>query len=146
MLCGRRVALHVLGVATLVGCSDPNNGGIDDAGAEPGPCAGLGTRVGAVTDFPAGTWKLHGGVIVAQDSGGLYAYTAVCTHQGCLVDTPASDGTTTCPCHGSQFDGNGGVILGPATAPLDHYAVTTCEGDVYVNTKKVVDASTRTPA
>jgi hypothetical protein len=31
-------------------------------------------------------------------------------------------------------------------APLEHYAVTTCDGDVYVNTKKVVAASTRTPA
>lgn len=146
MLCGRRVALHVLGAATLVGCSGDTSGDGTDAGVEAGPCTGLGTRVGAIGDFPAGTWTLHGAIIVAQDANGLYAFTAVCTHQGCVVDAPSSNGTTTCPCHGSQFDGNGNVLLGPAVAPLDHYAVTTCEGNVYVNTKKVVDAQARTPA
>lgn len=146
MLCGRRVALHVLGAAAMVGCSADGGGGAPDASSEPAPCSGLGTRVGAISDFPAGTWTLHGGLVVAQDSGGLYAYTAVCTHQGCIVAAPSSNGTTTCPCHGSQFDGNGAVLVGPAVTPLDHYAVTTCDGNVYVNTKKVVDASTRTPA
>ena len=147
MICGRRAALHVLGCATLVGCSgDTTSGAGTDASSEPSPCAGLGTRVGAITDFPAGTWTLHGSIVVAQDEGGLYAFTAICTHQGCVVGPPSSDGTMICPCHGSEFDGDGNVLVGPATAPLEHFAVTTCGGDVYVNTKKSVAASTRTPA
>lgn len=139
--------MRVLGAAVFVGCSggDAGDGGAD-AGSEPAPCSGLGTHVGAITDFAIGTWTLHGGLIVAQDAGGLFAFTAVCTHQGCIVDPPSKNGTSVCPCHGSSFDGDGNVIAGPALAPLEHYAVTTCEGEVYVNAKKVVIASTRTPA
>jgi Rieske Fe-S protein len=144
MICSRRVALRVIGAVTIVGCaSDDSN--VDDAGGEAPTCGGLGARVGAVTDFPLGTWTLKGGVVIAQDAGGLYAFTAICTHLGCTVGSPDAKGTTTCPCHGSQFDGNGNVIIGPATAPLAHFAVSVCEGNVFVSSKKSIDPSTRTP-
>src|SRR5947209_700247 len=144
MICSRRVALRVFGAATLVGCSGDDTNIDGDAGGEASACSGLGARVGAVTDFPLGTWTLKGGVIVAQDAGGLYAFSAICTHQGCAVGPPGSNGATVCPCHGSEFDGNGNVTLGPATSPLPHFAVNVCEGNVFVSSKKSVDPTTRT--
>ncbi len=144
MTCGRRVALRVIGAVTLVGCSSDAQSG-DDAGVEAATCGGLGVRAGAVTDFPLGTWTLAGGVIIAQDPGGLFAYSAICTHLGCTIGSPDANGTSVCPCHGSEFDGSGKVITGPATLPLVHFAVHVCEDNVFVDGKKNVDPATRTP-
>mgnify|MGYP001544212588 FL=1 len=143
----------------LVGCSgaitDPDAGADPDAGDDGGAdapdetstCASsLGKKVGAETSFPIGTWKLVGQLIVAQDTNGFFAFSAICTHQGCLVDPPASNGSTYCACHGSRFDGNGNVTLWSAVSPLPHYAVNVCGGDFYVSTATNVSQATRTPA
>lgn len=123
-----------------------------------GAAAGCGTprptlpsgpvEVGAVTDFAAGTWTLLPdlGIIVARDGGGLYAYSAACTHLGCLIDPPDESGRAECPCHGSAFDGNGAVLQGPAQAPLSHLELTVKEGAVTVDASKKVPAVTRTAA
>lgn len=156
---GRRCVLASLGAAVLVGCSsattDPDAGDPDagddgattDATDDTVTCGtSLGKLVGAETTFPVGTWKLVGKLIIAQDANGFFAFSGVCTHQGCLVDPPAKNGSTFCPCHGSRFDGNGNVLVGPATTPLPHYAVNVCGGQVYVDTATRVAPSTRTPA
>jgi nitrite reductase/ring-hydroxylating ferredoxin subunit len=106
-----------------------------------------GADVGPVSTFPSGTWKAAGSsndpFIVGQDSGGYFAFTAICPHRGCQVDAPSSTGATVCPCHGAKFDGNGAVTKGPATTPLDHYAVAICNGHVYVDSSTTVPPSTR---
>ncbi|MBL1097157.1 QcrA and Rieske domain-containing protein [Streptomyces coffeae] len=58
-------------------------------------------------------------VVVARDADGAYtAFSAVCTHAGCVVDA-VEDGKISCSCHGSQFDARTGKVLeGPATEPL----------------------------
>jgi cytochrome b6-f complex iron-sulfur subunit len=146
-LVGRRCVLAALGGLTLVGCF-PGDTTTADAGDDaPPPCdPSLGTDLGSEASFPVGSWQLVGQIVVAQDANGFFAFSAICTHQGCLLDPPASDGSTFCQCHGSQFDGNGAVMVGPAHSPLQHYAVNVCNGDVFVDTSTVVAASTRTPA
>jgi Rieske Fe-S protein len=57
-------------------------------------------------------------VITEPQSGTFKAFTAVCTHQGCIVNS-VSGGTINCPCHGSKFSiANGSVVNGPAPSPL----------------------------
>lgn len=51
---------------------------------------------------------------------GVFAYSAVCTHQGCTLLMDQSSKTLQCPCHGATFDPYNGarVISGPAPSPL----------------------------
>ncbi|MBW2276761.1 MAG: Rieske (2Fe-2S) protein [Deltaproteobacteria bacterium] len=102
--------------------------------------------VGHVDDFPLGsvTRFLEGPFFVLRDEEGLWALTAVCTHQQCVVD----EGTDQlpCPCHGSVFDLDGGVVQGPAVSPLDNLSVVVDEeGAVTVDTAQTVSSGTRTP-
>jgi glycine/D-amino acid oxidase-like deaminating enzyme/Rieske Fe-S protein len=53
-----------------------------------------------------------------DEAGALHACSAVCTHMGCLVGWNETDQTWDCPCHGSRFALDGGVIHGPAVKPL----------------------------
>jgi Rieske Fe-S protein len=81
-------------------------------------------------------------VAIGRDGGGIYAMSLVCTHQGC--DIASSGGIVSfsivhCGCHGSEFDNQGRVILGPASRPLPHLLVTadganqlTIHGDTVV--------------
>ena len=62
-------------------------------------------------------------MITQPQAGSFKAFTAVCTHQGCIVST-VSGGTINCPCHGSKFSiKDGSVVNGPATRPLAPIAI-----------------------
>jgi Rieske Fe-S protein len=62
---------------------------------------------------------ISSGVALFPACGGI-ALTANCTHQACVVS--ASTGSSfVCPCHGSEFDTSGRVIVGPAVAPLSQF-------------------------
>lgn len=155
----RRQVLGALAGLTAAACSSNTivhvaaDGGGEDAGtAEEGgtttacTTTQAGTNEGSIASYPLGTWKKKNSYIIAQDAKGFFAFSAICTHSGCLVNPPTANGQTFCACHGSKFDGNGAVLVGPAKTPLDHYAVTVCGGAVYVDENMVVDATTRTPA
>jgi Rieske Fe-S protein len=90
-----------------------------------------GSQLASTSDIETGGGEVFPDqrVVVTQPSAGEFkAFTAVCTHQGCLVDSVA-DGRIDCPCHGSQFSiEDGSVLAGPATAPLSEVEITV-KGD-----------------
>ena len=137
ILVGASTGVVVLGGA-VSGCGNPTGT------APTGPVA-----AGNVSALSVGALLVMTNVAVARDVNGVYAMSAVCTHAGCLLD----DGADTiaaglgCPCHGSTFDGNGTVTNGPASSPLQHYAVTiAADGSITADGSQPVSASTRTPA
>ncbi|MDS0296059.1 FAD-dependent oxidoreductase [Halogeometricum luteum] len=56
--------------------------------------------------------------VYRDDGGDVHAVSAVCPHMGCLVEWNDGDRTWDCPCHGSRFDYEGGVVDGPAVEDL----------------------------
>ncbi len=58
--------------------------------------------------------------VLFRTKTGVFAYSAICTHQGCTVNYSASSKTLKCPCHGAEFDpqSSGKPIAGPAINPL----------------------------
>jgi Rieske Fe-S protein len=69
-------------------------------------------------------------VVTQPESGTFKAFSAVCTHQGCIVSEVAA-GTINCPCHGSKFKAaDGSVANGPATSPLAAKKVTVKDGSI----------------
>jgi len=72
-------------------------------------------------------------VIVVRDAAGFRAFSAICTHLGCLVKWEGTKREFLCPCHAAVFDQNGAVVSGPAPAPLPSYKVKDIGGTVYVS-------------
>ena len=69
--------------------------------------------------------KLNGEQVAVHrdERGNVHAVSAVCTHLRCVVGWNPADRTWDCPCHGSRFDVDGGVIHGPATTDLERKSV-----------------------
>lgn len=105
----------------------------ETAAGTPSSGGGSGGGLVAAGDVPVG-----GGVIVkdaelvvTQPAAGEFkAFSAICTHQGCLVGS-VSDGQIHCPCHGSSFSiSDGAPQGGPAQSPLSEVAVTVAGDEV----------------
>jgi Rieske Fe-S protein len=122
------------GVALLAGCAvygneaanppaAPGAGGDPSVGDEPSD----GAELAQVSEVPVGggTIRSDERVVITQPTAGTFAcFSAVCTHQGCLV-TDVSNGTINCACHGSRFNiTDGSVAGGPAVRPLPPVPIT----------------------
>jgi Rieske Fe-S protein len=137
---GRRRFLHlVCATAALPACSGGGGAAPESFGDVSG---GSLSALSAGAIRPVGTSP----VCIARDDGGVYAMTLTCTHQGCniaLYGTVSAQGLA-CGCHGSRFDVNGNVIRGPASEPLQHFAVSEDgAGNLTIHGGQRVDAATR---
>lgn len=116
-------------VAACGGGGDGSSSGESPAGTE--SAARGGGRLAATDEIPVGGGKVFADrkVVVTQPEAGEFkAFSAICTHQRCLVSS-VSDGMIDCPCHGSRFRvSDGSVVNGPATQPLPAEQITV-EGD-----------------
>ena len=99
--------------------------------------APVGEDIAALADVPVGgsidaTINGEPALIAQPTAGQVVAFSAVCTHQHCVVAAAGSE--FDCPCHGSKFDAaTGDVINGPALKPLSAIPVAV-SGDRIVAT------------
>jgi len=134
LLTGRRALLAGTGVtcaAMLAGCThDANDDGVSSAtsgtatsAAGSAPAA---NALAATSQVPDGGGKVIDAerIVITQPVSGFFkAFSAICTHAGCFVNS-VSNGTINCPCHGSRFSiTDGSVVNGPATRPLPAIAI-----------------------
>ena len=111
--------------AVLAGCAahDASSTGSAPATSSALPANAL-TTTSQVPDGGGTIIQVKNIVITQPQSGSFKAFTAICTHQGCIVSR-VSNGTIDCPCHGSKFSiEDGSVVHGPATRPLPPVAIT----------------------
>lgn len=65
---------------------------------------------------------------------GVVAYSAVCTHNGCIISHLKNQNDLVCDCHGSTFDAgdHGKVVVGPATRRLAILPLKMVDGTLTV--------------
>ncbi|WP_432103632.1 Rieske (2Fe-2S) protein [Streptomyces sp. bgisy091] len=128
----RRRTVLTAGAAVLVtGCGSSGDGGGGDGESSP-PASGD-AELARTADIPAGGGKIFADrkIVVTQPAAGQFkAFSAVCTHAGCIVSSVAG-GTIDCACHGSRFSiEDGAVEQGPATRPLPAERITVEGGSI----------------
>ncbi|AZM63095.1 MULTISPECIES: Rieske (2Fe-2S) protein [unclassified Streptomyces] len=126
----RRTVLLATGAAALAaGCgSDGGDGGGDGTtSGTAAPDGPAGQVLVATADVPVGGGTIleDEKIVVTQPGEGDFkAFSAICTHQNCVV-ADVADGTINCACHGSRFRiADGSVERGPATRPLPEERIT----------------------
>jgi menaquinol-cytochrome c reductase iron-sulfur subunit len=102
-------------------------------------------KLGAPSEFPDGLKFLPDErLFVFRDGNTFHAVSAVCTHLGCTVRAEALSSPQTaevggapmrlthrflCPCHGSEYRGDGSNVAGPAPKPLAWYRLSIAPDD-----------------
>ena len=150
-LATRRGVLAGVGLVGLAGvvtaCGTGGSSSAPQAGSAASTAAGQGTSaaiqaastgpapLAATSDIPVGSGTIFSGpkVVVTQPTAGEFkAFSAVCTHMGCIV-SQVSNGTIDCPCHGSQYNmTTGAVVAGPAPAPLPAQQIKVSGSSIFL--------------
>jgi Rieske Fe-S protein len=127
---GRRVVLGsslAIGAAAALTACGGSNGPQDVPEA-----TGQATEATTTKDLPVGGSASvdvagHNYLLYRKDASTVYAYSSVCTHQGCQVGLGSTD--FKCPCHGSEFSHeDGSRVAGPAKKALTRFAAAI-DGD-----------------
>lgn len=118
-------------------------------------------KLGMPAEFPDGLKFLSDErLYVFREGSTFHAISAVCTHLGCTVRAEALSNPQTadvggaplrlthrflCPCHGSEYTGEGTNVAGPAPKPLAWYRLVVApdDGQLVVDLADEVDRSFR---
>lgn len=60
----------------------------------------------------------HPAVLLQRTPGVFVAFSAICTHLGCIIRWLPDKGEFLCPCHAGRFASDGKVLGGPPPKPL----------------------------
>jgi menaquinol-cytochrome c reductase iron-sulfur subunit len=118
-------------------------------------------KLGVPAEFPDGLKFLSDErLFVFREGNTFHAVSAVCTHLGCTVRAEALPRAETaevggqplrlthrflCPCHGSEYRGDGTNVSGPAPQPLAWYRLSIApdDGQLVVDLADAVDRDFR---
>ena len=118
-LTGAAAALVAVPGLSACGADEPTVDKDPEPATKSGPLA-------ATSDIPEGGGKIFPNerVVVTQPSAGEFnCFSAVCTHQGCLVSEVTE--TIDCKCHLSKFSlTDGSPVSGPATSALGEVEIS----------------------
>lgn len=135
-------AAVAIGVPLLAACGDKSGSTATDPGSSSSPsdessspsegaAGGGGAALASTSDVPVGGCFVVASakvVLTQPTEGDFKAFSAVCTHQGCVVES-SSEGDIPCPCHGSKFSlDDGSPQSGPASVALAPVEITV-DGD-----------------
>jgi Rieske Fe-S protein len=74
-------------------------------------------------------------ILIDTPAGELKAFSATCTHLGCIVQYRSDLSQIWCACHNGHFDLNGKNVEGPPPKPLEEYAVNVKAEQIVVSKK-----------
>jgi cytochrome b6-f complex iron-sulfur subunit len=92
---------------------------------------------GKVQDFQVGTARVvlvddRPALVIRLPDGGFRAFSAVCTHLGCIVKYSQERNRIECPCHRGVYAIDGSNVSGPPPRPLEPLKVEVELGAIYV--------------
>ncbi|MFQ5577890.1 MAG: ubiquinol-cytochrome c reductase iron-sulfur subunit [Anaerolineae bacterium] len=93
--------------------------------------------VGTTDDIPPGQARVvplgNKPVIVTNTEQGVKAFSAVCTHLGCISVWDETRNVILCPCHDGQFSPiTGAVVSGPPPTGLEAIPVSVDGKEIYI--------------
>ncbi|MFM6954022.1 MAG: ubiquinol-cytochrome c reductase iron-sulfur subunit [Sphingobacteriaceae bacterium] len=112
-------------------------GACGKGGATPAPVPGPNgkvdftiTNIASNSDIQGKGYMVQNSIVIATTANGYFAVSGVCTHLGAPISftgtvfycNPATGG------HGSQFNTDGSVKVGPANTPLKSYSTQLLNG------------------
>lgn len=93
-------------------------------------------EVGFAPELPQGKGKLfpykNRSALVIHAPSGFVAFSALCTHEECVVRWDETAQKIVCPCHGGIFDLKGNVLSGPPPRPLSPLRVIVVDQRIFL--------------
>ena len=71
-------------------------------------------------------------LVLALGGNKFRAFSAICTHLGCIVKWDPATRKILCPCHAGSFGPDGKVLAGPPPRPLPEYEVVQVGNELKV--------------
>jgi Rieske Fe-S protein len=129
VLAGTAAGVTAVGAAAALAACGADSA---DSTADSGNGTSSTVTVSAST-VPVGGAVIVGQVVVSQIAEGDFkAFSAVCTHQQCLVSRVQGQNVI-CTCHQSTYSAKDGTVLsGPAPRPLSARTVTQSGGSLTI--------------
>lgn len=101
----------------------------EDGAAAKVPVPRASVEVGAAHFF---NFRGRPAVLLQPTPGKFLAFSAVCTHLGCIVKWEQDKGEFLCPCHAGRFSAEGAVLGGPPPKPLESLPVALAGDQILV--------------
>ncbi|MFQ5614099.1 MAG: ubiquinol-cytochrome c reductase iron-sulfur subunit [Anaerolineae bacterium] len=107
---------------------------------EPGSFGGQ-VKAGLIQEFPIGSIShvRKGRFYISRLDEGVLALYHRCTHLGCVVPWRADEDRFNCPCHSGIYNKKGEVLAGPPPRPLDLFPAQIVDGEIIVDTSRVIE-------